>query len=238
MSNNLGVRVLPHTIKKPGCSSTVIDFFSTTHRTIRISSTSTHISQAIKPSELIVVGDRVFTDVLMANSLGSLSVWTTGLWERELMPMRYIEYGIVGVLDSWARRKSSKAAKLSEAVDGGVVSPEPSPQDLFVRILPPPPPPPPSRLLLSIRLLRRGIAMTSRGIVMSYHGLVTASQWATRQYRVRLKPKPAADAIVDGEIVLPPGPPFRDPRPAIAASRCRGSIVKALRLDWWAYQRL
>ena len=75
-------------------------------------------------NELIVVGDRIFTDVVMANRMarkqavpsngtpqdipaseksqqttasskqervGPLSIWTTGVWEREAMPMRFLE---------------------------------------------------------------------------------------------------------------------------------------------------
>lgn len=123
---------MAHTTKKPGCSSTIIEYFA--HRSPRLiaaspstvlsppapptplTSTSTPTEPShhlppitsitpIKPSELIVVGDRVFTDVILGNKLGALSIWTTGLWERELMPMRYVEYSVVRLLDDWSRRR-------------------------------------------------------------------------------------------------------------------------------------
>lgn len=73
-------------------------------------------------NELIVVGDRVFTDVVLANrmrmqkrnvlpqlsedygkndSRGPLAIWTTGVWERESMFMRWMEKGLVNVIERW-----------------------------------------------------------------------------------------------------------------------------------------
>ena len=91
--------------------------------------------------ELIIVGDRIFTDVVMANRMslqnrlskgplgmalfpdskkdtekkpigddaigashpcGPLSIWTTGVWERESMVMRWIEHGLVKLVQRWS----------------------------------------------------------------------------------------------------------------------------------------
>lgn len=44
--------------------------------------------------KFIVVGDRLFTDVLMANRFGpskALAVWTTGLWVKEALILRRLE---------------------------------------------------------------------------------------------------------------------------------------------------
>ncbi|KAI6104889.1 HAD phosphatase [Pisolithus croceorrhizus] len=77
--------------------------------------------------ELVVVGDRVFTDVVMANRMkrrvtcatgepektssirdrenGPLAVWTNGVWQKESMVMRWIERCLVDVV---ARRTNGK----------------------------------------------------------------------------------------------------------------------------------
>jgi len=86
------------------------------------------------------VGDRIFTDVLLANRMrmqlvrkrqplfgsslaptsekvekeatveapkrestaGPLAIWTTGVWERESMPMRWMERGLVNTVERWS----------------------------------------------------------------------------------------------------------------------------------------
>lgn len=56
----------------------------------------------MKDDELVVIGDRVFTDVVMANRMksgdnerGPLSIWTIGVWTKEAMGMRWIERKLV-----------------------------------------------------------------------------------------------------------------------------------------------
>jgi phosphatidylglycerophosphatase GEP4 len=80
------------------------------------------------------VGDRVFTDVVMANRMrggigfnnmthtftgrktepicqgsepcqptGPLAIWTTDVWEKEAMGMRYLERKLVEVVQRWAK---------------------------------------------------------------------------------------------------------------------------------------
>ena len=84
------------------------------------------------------MGDRIFTDVVLANRMrsqamrrlakdkmvektgagkgecmippGPLAIWTTGVWKRESMLMRYMEHGLVKAV-----RKSISAP--SEAID-------------------------------------------------------------------------------------------------------------------------
>ncbi|KAJ2720565.1 hypothetical protein GGI07_004529 [Coemansia sp. Benny D115] len=55
----LGVPVLRHRVKKPACASEIIKYLG-----------------ANGPEEVAVVGDRLATDVAMANESGMLSVWT------------------------------------------------------------------------------------------------------------------------------------------------------------------
>ncbi|KAI9465920.1 mitochondrial PGP phosphatase-domain-containing protein, partial [Lactarius psammicola] len=78
----------------------------------------------LAPHEIVVVGDRVFTDVVLAHrlthprtswnrlvarlarasqSFGSapLAVWTTGVWQRESMAMRWAESRLVHLVEWW-----------------------------------------------------------------------------------------------------------------------------------------
>ncbi|KAF9513844.1 hypothetical protein BS47DRAFT_1456802 [Hydnum rufescens UP504] len=110
VSYHLQVPVLFHDIHKPGCRDVILRYYATLTTPSHCSSPSTYPSHnapesqviprlPIKPSELIVVGDRLFTDVLMGNQLGALTIWTQGLWKRELMPMRFFEKSILWALD-------------------------------------------------------------------------------------------------------------------------------------------
>lgn len=56
--------MLRHSVKKPGCRDEVSDYF---RRAPDVSITS--------PSQIAVVGDRLFTDVMMANLMGARGVW-------------------------------------------------------------------------------------------------------------------------------------------------------------------
>lgn len=62
-----GVTVLPHATKKPGCGDEILEYFKAHPET---GVTSAH--------EIAVVGDRLTTDMMLANTMGS---W--GLWVRE-----------------------------------------------------------------------------------------------------------------------------------------------------------
>ena len=64
LERNTGVSVLRHSTKKPGCGSEVLQYFR-----------SQPESGVTKPSQIAIVGDRLFTDVMMANLMGSWSVW-------------------------------------------------------------------------------------------------------------------------------------------------------------------
>ncbi|KAJ2372587.1 hypothetical protein IW150_004046 [Coemansia sp. RSA 2607] len=55
----LGVRVLAHKDKKPACGREVLEYLQA------------------RPEEVAVVGDRLMTDVAMANMHGMYAVWTT-----------------------------------------------------------------------------------------------------------------------------------------------------------------
>ena len=95
----LGAPVLIHAHPKPApkCIELINKYF----RSLR---SSLNDSSPILPSELVVIGDRVTTDIIMSNSpglSGSLSVLTTSLWQKESMLMRRLELG-------WMRRVREK----------------------------------------------------------------------------------------------------------------------------------
>ena len=56
-----GVEVFKHSTKKPGCGPDVLKHLQKT--------------QKIQASQIAVVGDRLFTDVMMASMMGSWSIW-------------------------------------------------------------------------------------------------------------------------------------------------------------------
>lgn len=59
-----GVTVLPHTTKKPGCGPEIMAYFQKYPET-----------GVTRPEHIAVVGDRLTTDVMLANLMGSYAVW-------------------------------------------------------------------------------------------------------------------------------------------------------------------
>ena len=59
-----GVEVFRHSTKKPGCG---LDVFKYLQKIAKI--------RVKHPSQVVVVGDRLLTDVVMANRMGSWSIW-------------------------------------------------------------------------------------------------------------------------------------------------------------------
>ncbi|KAF2873511.1 mitochondrial PGP phosphatase [Massariosphaeria phaeospora] len=64
LERNTGVKVLRHSTKKPGCQSEVLSYFQ-----------QHPDSEVTSPSHVAVVGDRLFTDVMMANLMGGYGFW-------------------------------------------------------------------------------------------------------------------------------------------------------------------
>lgn len=59
-----GVSVLPHSTKKPGCGSEIMEYFRK-HPEVGVT----------RPEQVAVVGDRLTTDVMMANLMGGYAIW-------------------------------------------------------------------------------------------------------------------------------------------------------------------
>ena len=130
---HLRAPVLFHKSFKPAysCITAIRSYFSS-------------LPSPIRDRELIIVGDRIFTDVVLANRIrlqnrlqkgflgtalsrdsekdgsltvenesfgnatgvphpfGPLSIWTTGVWERESMIMRWLEHGLVKLVQRFS----------------------------------------------------------------------------------------------------------------------------------------
>ena len=96
VSHHLGVPVLSHSSFKPSprCIRSISDHFSSQ-------------DPLIKATDLVVIGDRLLTDVLMANTMGSLSIWTTHVWEKDSVLARAFENKLLEFID----RKDDKKEK-------------------------------------------------------------------------------------------------------------------------------
>lgn len=58
------VNVLPHRTKKPGCGSEIMEYFKKYPET-----------GVTSPDQIAVIGDRLTTDIMMANLIGSYGIW-------------------------------------------------------------------------------------------------------------------------------------------------------------------
>ncbi|KAG8877542.1 hypothetical protein FRB98_006662 [Tulasnella sp. 332] len=113
VSVHLGVPILAHTTKKPGCIEPIMRYFASQRALASpLPSATTHAASLFPrrrtPTEkIIVVGDRLFTDVLMANRMGApvLSIWTTGLWVKEAMLMRAVENALLQLVLRYRARR-------------------------------------------------------------------------------------------------------------------------------------
>ncbi|KAF9804659.1 hypothetical protein IEO21_09312 [Rhodonia placenta] len=123
---HLSVPVLRHPSFKPSysCIGSIRAYFAS-------------LPKPILDEELIIVGDRLLTDIVMANrmarrrspshgrslrdeksestirnasdalaleKIGPLAVWTSGVWERESMPIRWLEQSILKGVENWVVR--------------------------------------------------------------------------------------------------------------------------------------
>ena len=59
-----GVKVLRHKTKKPGCGAQIFEFLRNESG-----------NGVTRPSQIVVIGDRLSTDIMMANMSGFLGLW-------------------------------------------------------------------------------------------------------------------------------------------------------------------
>lgn len=64
MAEDTGLSVLPHSVKKPGCGDEIMAYFKKYPET-----------GVTDPSHVAVVGDRLTTDMMLANMMGGWGIW-------------------------------------------------------------------------------------------------------------------------------------------------------------------
>lgn len=79
LEKNTGISVLSHATKKPGCYSEIQQYFK---------------DKGILPHEILIVGDRLFTDMLMANMMGSWGLWLSDGVEQSQKVFPKLERGL------------------------------------------------------------------------------------------------------------------------------------------------
>ncbi|KAF2213033.1 hypothetical protein CERZMDRAFT_83954 [Cercospora zeae-maydis SCOH1-5] len=83
LEHNTGVKVLRHSTKKPGCHAEIMEFFRSQPET-----------GVTRENQVAVVGDRLFTDVLMANMMGSYGIWIENGVKQDYGLMTRVEKGL------------------------------------------------------------------------------------------------------------------------------------------------
>jgi len=131
VSRHLRVPVLRHASPKPAysCIKDIQTYFASLHSSPSYFGIRKETTEAMtndvqsesgppRDSELIVVGDRIFTDVVLANRMqarftskshslaadpgpGTLAIWTTHVWQKEAMFLRWAERKVVRVVEWW-----------------------------------------------------------------------------------------------------------------------------------------
>ncbi len=82
LEGSTGVKVLQHSTKKPGCKEEVMAYFKAHPE-----------SGVTRPDQIAVVGDRLFTDIMMANMMGSYGVWVRdGVTGRGFVSLIFSSY--------------------------------------------------------------------------------------------------------------------------------------------------
>ncbi|KAF8450027.1 mitochondrial PGP phosphatase [Kalaharituber pfeilii] len=91
----LGVKVLHHATKKPGCHSTIMSHF-----------TADPTTGVTSPAQVAIVGDRLFTDIMMANMMGSWGIWVQ---DGVDVGKKSMFGGMERMLETWMRSRGLRA---------------------------------------------------------------------------------------------------------------------------------
>lgn len=67
VERSTGVTVLSHAVKKPGCGDEIMNYFRQHPET-----------GVTGPHQIAIVGDRLSTDMMLANMMGSWGIWVKG----------------------------------------------------------------------------------------------------------------------------------------------------------------
>jgi len=121
LERNTGVKVLRHSQMKPACGEEIMAHFLAQPRGSysdrdgdgkqgsRKDEKQVRGREVTKPSQVCVVGDRLFTDVVMANMMGARAIWIKNGVVQDHGFVTRLEYGIEG----WLRRRGWMAKDVS-----------------------------------------------------------------------------------------------------------------------------
>jgi len=93
LEENTQVAVLRHSTKKPGCHGEIMEYFYK-HKDSGVTS----------PSQVAIVGDRLMTDMMMANLMGSYGVWVRDGVAESGRPPNLISRAECRIADFLSRR--------------------------------------------------------------------------------------------------------------------------------------
>lgn len=117
VQRQLGCYVLRHVYKKPSkrCANEILDYFASLPPAVQHPiHLDLGISQAPTAPKVIVVGDRIMTDMLLANEMGAYGIWTTRLWKREALVLRFIERSYLFLVTRWLSFREKRKLRLIE----------------------------------------------------------------------------------------------------------------------------
>lgn len=95
LENSLGIDVLRHSTKKPGCGDQIMAYFEQ-HGITK------------DPSKVAIVGDRLLTDVVLANNMGSYGIWLSRGVHLSMSPICRFErflYKLLSTPNSETKKK-------------------------------------------------------------------------------------------------------------------------------------
>ncbi|KZO93893.1 hypothetical protein CALVIDRAFT_566122 [Calocera viscosa TUFC12733] len=116
LTRNLGAPVLLHEAPKPWVVKSILHYFAALPSLSSASvspESKTEATQSRKPAppRLVVIGDRISTDIVLGSRLvGSFSIWTKKVWQEESFGVRVarlLEDGVLAAVTRWRawRRK-------------------------------------------------------------------------------------------------------------------------------------
>ena len=106
LERNTGVKVLRHSQMKPACGEEIMAHFrrqsAESYRDAdEKQGTRRNGRNVTKASQICVVGDRLFTDVVMANMMGARAIWIKNGVVQDHGLVTRVEYGLEG----WLRKR-------------------------------------------------------------------------------------------------------------------------------------
>jgi len=67
---------------------------------------------------MLFIGDRLFTDIVLANRMGALAIWTKTVWDyKEGRVWRIIERSALRFVERWSKRDELEIKRTTELRD-------------------------------------------------------------------------------------------------------------------------